>query len=262
MRNLVLIGICAIMIVATPAQAVVSTINSANDGEIDQHVNWNGDPKGVPGTWTDAEYMNIGRLGEDYSDPVIGPQKWGLMTFDTSGIPATDKVWQATLKLIQMDNVSQGGRRDLTYRTAVYGINSGVYLENTTSWNNWVGMAGNSSYNPVDDYLASGDVSFLGYMGNEPDLHDTGALCVFNDADLIALVQDWVDGNKDNLGLMLRWADDGGVAPPAGTDMWATYANHENPTLNGPQLVINHVPEPATLSLLVLGGLALIRRRK
>ena len=38
--------------------------------------------------------------------------------------------------------------------------------------------------------------------------------------------------------------------------------NSENDAYPGPQLAFTHIPEPASLSLLALGGLALLRRRK
>ena len=290
MRILVLIGIFVLLVAATPSQAIVQTLNTTGDGTIDQHVNYATDViLPVDKGWSDE--IRVGSKGIDYQNPVPGPQEWGIMTFDTSGIASDRIVNQATLKLTQMGNythwVEHYTRGHLTYRTAVYGItnpgNAGAYNETSTNFSQWIGdgtlgSCGNSTWDPINDYLAdvtsTGNLTFLGYMGNEVDLTATiglgsgpgsGALSVFNDQDLIDLVQAWIDGSKTNYGLMLRWADESGLGhagAPSGDDYYAIFASKEHSTLTGPQLVINHVPEPATLSLLVLGGLALIRRRK
>jgi hypothetical protein len=288
MRILVLIGIFVLLVAATPSQAIVQTLSTNADGTIDQHVNYATDiilP--VDKGWSDQ--IRVGSKGIDYTNPVPGPQEWGIMTFDTSGIASDRIVNQATLKLQQMGNythwVEWFDRGKLSYRTAVYGItnpgNAGAYNETSTNFSQWIGdgtlgSCGNSTWDPIDDYLAdvtsTGNLTFLGYMGNEPDLGaspynpslSTGAECVFNDQDLIDLVQAWINGTKTNYGLMLRWADEAGLGHaggPSGDDYYAIFASSEHSTIAGPQLVINHVPEPATLSLLVLGGLALIRRR-
>jgi len=73
--------------------------------------------------------------------------------------------------------------------------------------------------------------------------------------DVTGLVAQWYSGAlDDNQGMVLF----GDTSQTAGL-----YWSSEHPTQElRPQLVIDYTPEPATMSLLALGGLALIRRRR
>ena len=72
----------------------------------------------------------------------------------------------------------------------------------------------------------------------------TAAVPTTYDLDVTSIVQGWVNGSNDNNGLVLF-----------GTTAAFQGAGFENITLNV-------VPEPATMSLLALGGLAILRRRR
>ena len=72
--------------------------------------------------------------------------------------------------------------------------------------------------------------------------------------DVTALVQDWADGALANNGIMVRtpatWGD---FSFYSDTDWWGTLAQ--------PELVVDVVPEPATMLLLGVGAVLLRRKR-
>ncbi len=259
---------------AGTAQSALTTIASLNDGELDQHINWHLDPKGIPGTWTDAQQMFVGRLADDYGSPDVGPSKFGAMTFDVSSL-AGRTVTGTTLRLIQTaeDGTVDGGQQRppavLPATMDVYGVNSGVFDEATSSWNNYVSNSDGTSLNAAKDtYLASGALSQLGTMTNVNNpgglATGTGGVTTFSDVDLTALVQTWIDNPSTNLGLMLLHPAAFDAAAPAGpNDVLARYATHESTAFDGPQLIIEHIPEP-TSAVLLCGGLSMllaVRRR-
>jgi hypothetical protein len=85
------------------------------------------------------------------------------------------------------------------------------------------------------------------------DTSDGAIYPEWNDAALAGLVQNWVDGTVPNYGIMFEHSGDSGNV---------RFYSDDTTTGMKPQLTVDYIPEPATLSLLGIGGLwALIRRR-
>ena len=92
----------------------------------------------------------------------------------------------------------------------------------------------------------------------------SNGITTFSAPDLTALVQDWVDGDHANLGLLFKWSGYVGTDAANGHDGYGdTYLSKEHTgDYIAPQLVVTYVPEPATMALFLTGGLALLRRRR
>jgi len=240
--------ILMLMLVGTTVQA--TTLNSVSDAEIDQHVNWNNGLKGIQIYWSSIypdnntyKWMDVGRMCDNFTSPVTGPSRWGLIKFDTSGIDNGTTVDNATLRITQINTL------DYNPTTDVYQVNvdwdqgtpdgspaeqpdpePDAYPENGTSWVNFIKTAGNSSYNPVSDFLASGNITFIGTMTNAAG-HTT-----FTNDNLTNLAQGWVNETISNYGLMLAWDD---AAASDGENDMARYACNETTLHVPPQLIIN-----------------------
>jgi len=235
------------------------TIDSVNDATIDQHVNWNNGLKGIQTYWTSIpgadqnahQQLDVGRLHSGYSNPVVGPTRWGLVKFDVSGVDPATIIDNATFRVIQ--TIPLG----FNATTNIYAVNvdwnegtpdgdpanqpdpsADAFPVNGVSWVNFIGSAGSLGYDPIPPFLTLGDVTFLGTMVN-----NSGPTS-YSDAGLAALVQGWVDGSISNYGLLLTWE---GAAPTDGANDMCIYATHEDPVNDPPQLILNGTvedPEP------------------
>jgi hypothetical protein len=229
-----------------------TTINSTNDGMIDQHVNFSSDPLGVAGfnhshgPGAAKQHIVVGRLANDYGSPVTGPSKVGLLKFDVSGLSG-ELITNAMLRLVQTVDADAPPNRSgaqFAATTEVYSINVGNYDESTSTWQNFIGGVDNASLNA---FLTSGAITHVGTLanGSSPGGQDgVGGVADFVDIDLTELIQAWADGTKPNLGLMLINSATLTGAPAAPGDIIVRYAAHENATHAGPQLIISHAPLP------------------
>lgn len=116
-----------------------------------------------------------------------------------------------------------------------------------TPWNTAGGRGIGSDVN--SSLIASGTMTGGGiatdmYLG-EVDFSAAG----------VALLNTWAAGGGSNNGLSL-WTLDGSSTPPM------PLATIEHAGARGAELVLTIVPEPMTMALLAVGGLALIRRRR
>ncbi len=160
--------------------------------------------------------------------------------------------------LIKFDNlfVSQGG-------TVPDGAEIVQALLNFSTGDG--GNSPSSSRWDVSEMLVDWDTSqtFTSFGGNGPDTADgeigpvidselrmlAGSIGQF---DLTNLVQDWQNGEANN-GLNLQ---------SAGSDGWQIHFTGSSVTDARPELMVAYVvPEPSSLALLGLGGLAILRRR-
>ena len=74
----------------------------------------------------------------------------------------------------------------------------------------------------------------------------------------IPLVQGWIDNPSTNAGVIIKIRDEANVG--VAVQCYASEINYWNPYR--PHLEIDYTPEPATIGLLSLGGLAMLRRKR
>ena len=230
--NMVLVGVLLVM--GSTVQATDVTLDATEDAEIDGHVNWRNDPKGIP----NAGWLHPAtELPVKIYDPIDYPgaeAAHSMIKWDVSSIPSSDVVTAVTLEMSGWD--WSDGPID------VYGIEVGDWAEATVSWNSWA--------------ATTKSLALLGQLASAGPASVTGQT-QWSDADLTALVQDWVDGDQANYGIILKKA---GTTP--GVD---SFSSREDTWASGhaPQLKITHeIPEPITAVLLVGGILTLARRRR
>ena len=200
-----------------PEVSVPVTFDAVADAEIDQHVNYNNSNLGK------ATSIRVETRDPAYTNPVESPQSWALMKWNLDSIDPSTVLGDASVRIIQCD-----GSVDTV---DVYAIDEGDWDELSVTWNNWVGTE---------------TVEYLGTMTNTayPD-----GVSTFSSSALTAWVQDWIDGDQENYGLLFKWS--GSVSDGD------TYVSREHASLDPPQLIITAVPEPGTIVLL-LGGLCLV----
>lgn len=191
----------------TSAADHVVTNDVTADTEIDQHVNY------MNANLNGATAMQVETRSAAYTNPVESPQSWCLLKWDLSGFDPNTVVGRATLRIIQVDGAVGS--------VEVYGIDSGDWDVDTVTWNNWVGTE---------------TLHLLGTMHNAsyPD-----GVTTFSSSKLAKRVQDWIDGDQANLGLLLKWSGCVGYGD--------NYATSEHTSLDPPQLIIGtNAPPPST----------------
>ena len=189
-----------------PQSGEAVTLDAVADAEIDQHVNYNNAPLGK------VNSMRIEIRDPAYQNPVESPQSWGLLKWDFSSIDPSAVIENASLRMIQCDGAVES--------VEVYAVDTGDWDELTVTWNNWVGT------------------ETLEYLGTMTDIsyHDGEGVTTFYSSELTDWVQDWIDGDQENYGILLKWA--GAVSEGD------TFATREHETLDAPQLIINGNVDP------------------
>ena len=190
----------------TPALGHIVTNDVAYDTEIDQHVNY------MNANLNGATSIRVETRSAAYTNPVESPQSWCLLKWDFSNLDPRTLVGKATLRMIQVDVGVQS--------VDVYGIDTGDWDVDTVTWNNWVGTE---------------TLQFLGTMHNAsyPD-----GVTTFSSSKLARRVQEWIDGDQANLGLLLKWSGCVGNGD--------TFATSEHTYFDPPQLIIStNVPPSA-----------------
>ena len=77
----------------------------------------------------------------------------------------------------------------------------------------------------------------------------------------VELVQGWINDSGNNAGLMFSHHDRAPANPWTWTSLASSQYGDDPDDIHRPQLTIDYVPEPATMTMLLLGGLLLRRRR-
>lgn len=170
------------------------TLDVAEDTELTNWVNWSNAPRGELTTSDPPSYFGgVLRVADDnfptgaYAG--TGNDGWVMMRWDLSSLATGDNsklINNVDLKMIQLD----GGVGEVE----VYRINSGAWTESTVSWDSWVGGT-----------VGDEDITLLGTMTNTSNAGIKDGITHFSDSDLRTLVQEWLDGSRENLGILLKW---------------------------------------------------------
>jgi hypothetical protein len=194
---------------------------------------------GMNMTLIDRNYTLIGGM-PDMADWGF-PWSPSLYKFDISAL--AEPVQSAALEVEKIDGDMR--QATATNRLQVYAVD---LLSDVETWP----VLDESQYGDVIDTVVMGDNGFYSF-------------------DVTSLVNDWISGAKDNNGMALivmstsDWLDyDEDINPAAYVTLAGVPDPVEYPETLGaaPVIVTTPVPEPATLGLLALGGVVVLRRRR
>ena len=224
-KSKVLLGVLLILCVAAPALAQPVQVTTTGETWLRES-----DP--------DTSYDNDG-LGVYNSMVTTDDRRITLIEFDLTGVVL------ASITGVELDMFSIAGWSSEDYPTVTEAYildTAGASIAGQT-WNGYMG-----AYDAGKVALTS--LGFYDYdtITNEPSAYDTYVKSVGSAADL-ALVQAETDG----LLTLAIWAQETGYEVRGDWEDDAYYGNRGFVTL---------VPEPATMILLGLGGVALIRRKR
>jgi hypothetical protein len=199
------------------------TLDVAEDTELTNWVNWSNAPRGLLTPSDPPSYFGGALRVADDNFPTgayagTGNDGWVMMRWDLSSLATGDNsklINNVDLKMIQLDG-SVG-------EVEVYRINSGAWTESTVSWDSWVGGT-----------VGDEDITLLGTMTNTVRNGVKDGITHFSDSDLRTLVQEWLDGTRENLGILLKW-------PESDATNGDTYASRESTTDDPPQLIIDFI---------------------
>jgi hypothetical protein len=213
---------------------------------------WSDPPSDTPGVGNFGAGNSLCIYDIDYTDGAgVRSTQRTLIQFDLSAYSA-GSIQSAVLKFY-VGAVDQSGHV-LAYRVTQSWVEGTGTSGDTTDGADWFTFDGSSSWG-----TAGGDY-------NSTVIADTvvSTSGQWYSLDITSLVQNWVNGTQSNFGLILVSGD------PTGADTSGENGNtgiYDIPSSEGaanqPYLEITAIPEPVTMSLLAVGGIAaLLRRRK
>jgi hypothetical protein len=216
----------------------------------------------IPTTYNDGAdafvYSDTNTVGTNYgSDPLLrvrsdGRARKSYLRFDLDQIPSGDTVSSASLKLTVEELTS-----DPNKVIRIYGINDGAagdllsgWTEAGLTWNNAPSKGTAGTANGASNAADSSTTTLLGTLSTPSDetqySFSNAALANFLNSDTNGIVTFILTFDPANVGSSMSYHSSD--SPAAATKQ--------------PLLSLVTVPEPATLSLLGLGSLALLRRRR
>jgi MYXO-CTERM domain-containing protein len=199
---------------------------------------------GTPGTNFGTGDLIIGSGGGGAADV-----NRALIHFDMTGQPLADPGFARKLNLTMTAATGLAGQQLSFYK--VDPSNTG-YGELLATWNfkdgvsvAWGGGAGLGA--PGGGGIPAGNVDDFSFGSD--------ALLTMNLDVPTALINDWVNNPGNNAGFLLK------LTTETGTEIH-NFSLGSREGASGPTLTYTGIPEPSALSLLALGGLAALRRRR
>ncbi len=232
--------ICVLVFASSTSDAATYTILT-NQGSGQDGLAYAGIPSAAFSTAFSV--VSVGKTTGGANDSV------GLFQFDLSTIPAilatdvstaTLRVFSTTSKVVNASNLDPD---------ASHAIEIGV-SPTTSSWNR-----GTLSWNTQPTH------------GAQATTFDVDGLGSYFTVDVTGLVQAWLNGSQINFGLWLEATTVMGSGPNSDASPYyaiafnsgfQTAANGGGANTNAPELVINTVPEPATVLLALAAAPALV----
>ncbi|MEN6387024.1 MAG: DNRLRE domain-containing protein, partial [Phycisphaerales bacterium] len=219
--NVVLISA---LLISSGLKAEYTILDASGDAEIDSYYLYRDVPLSVytgGGAFTE---LRIERYDPNYypEDPGATYSS-ALIKWDLSNISPSHRITAVTLELT--------GWYAYQGQIAVYGIQTGNWVEDTITWNIWEATPKTLVY--------LGNLSPAGNV-------ETNGRTTFTDPDLTAWVQSWVDGTQANYGIILKMPENSAAYGASFSSREDTYMP-ELGLYYDPQLKITH--ELATSSL-------------
>lgn len=229
-QAITLIVVFLIALTGTLAQADSMTINTADGNGADAYING--------GTRADNLYGGDTNMLARVSSNLTYCRKW-VVRFDLGSIPAGESITSATMTVTN----NTAWSTDATSVAGVFGLNDSVDADN------WDEAAVNWNNAPGNDTTGQGflNATSLGTF-NATD-GNGGAQSSFSSQELV----DFLNADTDGLVTLLVRENEGG---------YIRASTKEESIEDAPMLQLTYTPEPATMGLLSIGGLALLRRKR
>lgn len=256
-RAMGIIGLMAAVLTMCLSQVMADVVTLSGTGQI-QDVYLRGD-NNAGGTTPVNNYggstlLMVGRITDGTTYQNLANT---LLRFDLSSLSG-QTVTQATLRLYNSNNAGQTA--DVTvsaYEVAaangdwVEGAGAGAVVTGTSDWRFKIQNTG----------AWAGGQNGCGIAGTDYTTNLVGsAIAVNTTAEWVEItlsagvIQQWIDNPGQNYGLILT--------APGAVQGAAAYFNSTEAAINGPQLVLQTIPEPTTIGMLGIGaGVALLFRR-
>jgi hypothetical protein len=236
-----LIAIVTLLVALAPTQADLVTLTTDKDTTV------------MNDSVSDNNYGASGWL-QGYYELSTGKTRNVLIDFDLPNDLAGSTVNTATLK-VQGRYVTVGTTVGVSRMTQSWleGTGNNTASDDGATWNTYDGTTAWPGTNgtPVTNSVSDGDPNYTATVGT--GYNTAGPIY---DLDVTNIVAAWAGGATNN-GLMIQV-----VNPSVENENFSLWASDDTGG-TAPQLVIDYtIPEPMTMSLLGLGGLGVLLRRR